>query len=82
VESPIGNDSESPNELWIKMLGAIGRDYRLCELYSCPSGKAIWGHAVCSKDFRNCSILWFVQRSHCIRSFGDHQTRLEASSFG
>jgi len=26
------NGSESPDELWEKTLGAIGRDYRLCEL--------------------------------------------------
>ena len=57
----MGNDSESPNELWTKTLGTISRDYRLCELCSCPSGKAIWGHAVCSKDYENCLILWFVQ---------------------
>jgi hypothetical protein len=56
----MGNDSESPNELWTKTLGAIGGDYRLCELSSCPGGKAIWGYAVCSKDYGNCSILWFV----------------------
>jgi len=78
----MGNGSESPNELWTKTLRAIGRDYKLCELCSYPGGKATWGHAVCSKDYGNCSILWFVQRSHCTRSFGDHQTRLEASGFG
>jgi hypothetical protein len=82
VESPIGNGSESPNELWTKTLRAIGRDYKLCELCSYPGGKATWGHAVCSKDYGNCLILLFVQRSHCTRSFGDHQTRLEASGFG
>ena len=78
----MGNDSESPNELWTKTLGAISRDYRLCELCSCLSGKATWGHGVCSKHYRNYSILWFVQISHCTRSFGDHQIRLEASGFG
>jgi len=78
----VGNDSESPNELWTKTLGAIDGDYRLCELCSCPGGKTTWGYAVCSKDYGNCSILWFVQRSHCTISFGDHQTRLEASGFG
>ena len=77
----MGNNSESPNELWTETLGAIGGDYRLCDLCSCPGRKA-GGHAVCSKDYRNCSILWFVQRSHRIKSFGDHQTRLEASGFG
>jgi len=50
----MGNDSESPNELWIETLGAIGGDYRLCELCSYPGGKATWGHAVCSKDYGNC----------------------------
>ena len=78
----MGNDSESPNELWTETLGAIGGDYRLCELCSCPGRKATWGHAVCSKDYGNCLILWFVQRSHRTRSYGDHHTRLEASGFG
>jgi len=53
----MGNDSESPDELWIEMFGAIGGDYRLCELCSCLGRKATWGHAVCSKDYGNCSIL-------------------------
>jgi len=74
----MGNGSESPDDLWTKTLGAISRDYKLCELCSCLCGKATWGHAVCSNDYGNCSILWFVQRSHCTRSSGDHQTRLEA----
>ena len=39
----MGNDSESPNELWTEMLGAFGRDHRLCKLCSCPCGKATWG---------------------------------------
>jgi hypothetical protein len=26
-------------KLWAKTLGALGRDYRLCELCSCPCGK-------------------------------------------
>ena len=53
----MGNGSESHNELWTKTLGAIGRDYRLCELCSCLGVKATWGHAVCSKDYENHSIL-------------------------
>ena len=78
----MGHNSECPNEFWAKTLGAIGRGYRLRELCSCPGGKATWGHVVYSKDYGNCSILWFVQRSHRIKSFGDHQTRLKASGFG
>jgi len=39
----MGNDSESPNELWTETLGAIGGDYRLCELYSCPGGRQLGG---------------------------------------
>jgi hypothetical protein len=57
----MGNDSESPDDLWTKTLGSIGRDYKLCELCSCPCGKATWGHAFCSKDYENCSILWFFK---------------------
>jgi len=53
----MGNGSESPNELRTKTLDAIGRHYRLYELCSCPCGKATWGHAVCSKDYGNYSIL-------------------------
>jgi hypothetical protein len=78
----VGNNSESPHELWTETLGAFGKDHRLCKLCSCPCGKATWGHAVCSKDYGNCLILWFVQRSNCTRSCGDHHTRLEASGFG
>jgi hypothetical protein len=36
----MGNDSECLDELWTKTLGAIGTDYMLCELCSCPCGKA------------------------------------------
>jgi len=36
----MGNDSESPNELWTETLDAIGGDYMLCELCSYPGGKA------------------------------------------
>jgi len=51
----VGNDSESPHELWTETLGAFGRDHRLCKLCSCPCGKATWGHAVCSKDYGCCN---------------------------
>ncbi|KAL3565468.1 hypothetical protein D5086_033514 [Populus alba] len=80
--STMDSDNEGPNELWTKALDTIGGDYRLCELCFGFSGKTTWGHAVCSPDYGNCSILWSVQRSHGRRSFGDHQTRLEASSVG
>jgi hypothetical protein len=30
----MGNDNECLDELWTKTLGAIGRDYMLCELCS------------------------------------------------
>jgi len=76
------NDSESPNELWTETLVAIGGDYMLCELCFSPGRKATCRHAVCSKVYGNCSVLWFVQRSHYTRSFGDHQIRLEAFGFG
>ena len=82
MESPLGHDSDCPNELWEKTLGSIGRDYQLRKLCSFPCGKETWGHAVCSKDHGNYSICWFVQRWHCKISFGDHQTTLEASGFG
>jgi hypothetical protein len=35
----MGNDSESPNELWTEMLGAFGGDSRLCKLCSCLGSK-------------------------------------------
>ena len=47
-------------KLWAKTLGALGGDYRLCELCSCLCGKPTWGHAVYPKDYGNCSILCFV----------------------
>jgi len=54
----VGHYSGCLGELWAKTLGAFSKDHKLCKLCSYPYGKATWGHAICSKDYRNCSILW------------------------
>ena len=60
MEIPIGHDGKCPDELWVKISGATGSDYKLPNICSYPCSKATCGNAVCSKNYRNSSILFFV----------------------